>query len=64
MRETFAAALALFASCLLAAQTRPYRGCNAPGEATDQDLLDLAATGANLVRLGFPNHPLMNFNAP
>ncbi len=42
----------------------PNRGCNAPGEATDQDLLDLAATGANVVRLGFPNHPLMSFTPP
>jgi endoglucanase len=68
MRRAFAAVLALIASCSLAAQTirwqAPYRGCNAPGESTDQDLLDLAATGANMVRLGFPNHPLMNFSAP
>ncbi len=42
----------------------PYRGFNVPGEATDKDLLDLAATGANLVRLGFPNHPLMNPTPP
>jgi uncharacterized protein (TIGR03437 family) len=42
----------------------PYRGFNTHSWLSEKDLRDLAATGANVVRIGFATEPMLEMSAP
>jgi uncharacterized protein (TIGR03437 family) len=42
----------------------PYRGFNTHSWLSEKDIRDLAATGANVVRIGFATEPMLEMTAP